>query len=60
MSSPRRRLERQMERELEEQREAAERARKDALSMWERIEEVRTVEDVKEILHLLTAMLGAE
>ena len=35
-------------------------ARKAALTMWERIEEVKDIDDVKEILHELAIHVGLE
>jgi len=53
MSSPERRREKEKEWEAKQERLAAERCRKDALSMWERIEEAELSDDLKDILHRL-------
>jgi hypothetical protein len=60
MSRPERR--KQLELEADERRmtEAREYDRKQALTMWERIEESNASEDIKEILHLLAEKVGLE
>jgi hypothetical protein len=60
MSRPARRKElaERYERECAAMR--AEEARKDGLSMWERIEEADCSADVKDILHRLAEKLGME
>lgn len=53
MSSKERRAEKQREWEAELIHKRQEQNRKDALSMWERIEEADLSDDLKEILHRL-------
>ena len=53
MSSPKRRKELAAEWAIEEAALRAEETRKDALSMWDRIEEAGASRDVKDILHRL-------
>jgi hypothetical protein len=53
MSSPERRRQKQKEREDQWLRDSTERARRDGLSLYERIEESGASESVKEILHIL-------
>lgn len=60
MSSPERRKHLQEQRDREYEANRAEQARKDALGMWERIEESDASADVKDILHRLAAKLGME
>ena len=60
MSRPERRREREAEFEREYQARRKEEARKEALSMWGRIEEADTTPDVKDILHRLASHLGLE
>ena len=60
MTRPERRKEREAEYEREDQARRKEEARREALSMWERIEEVHTVSDIKDILHRLASHLELE
>jgi hypothetical protein len=55
-----RRRERERQYEIEDEARRREQARKDALTMWERIEEAKDVSDMKEILHMLAQEMGLE
>lgn len=57
MSSKARRAEIQVQFEREQLKRAAEHDRKEALSMWERIEEADASESVKDILRRITTFL---
>ncbi len=60
MSSPERRKQRQLEWEAEIKACQAEMDRKDALSMYMRIEEMTNPDDVKDILHRIASHVGLE
>lgn len=60
MSNSRRRAEREAEREAADLLRRREEIRREALSMWERIEESDADWRVKEILHMLAEKLGLE
>lgn len=60
MSSPQRRAERTAQYEKAQQEHEAEYRRKEALTMWERIEEATASTDVKDILHRLAQHAGLE
>ncbi len=60
MSSKERRAEKQREREAEETILAAERQRKEALNMYWRINEAKTIDDIKDILERIREHLGLE
>jgi hypothetical protein len=60
MTNPRRRAELQAQRDREWDERAREQSRKDALSMFMRIEEADASEDVKDILHRLAQAAGLE
>lgn len=51
MSSPSREAEKKRKLEAECERRDAETSRKNSLDMWSRIEELKSWEDVKDILH---------
>jgi thymidylate kinase len=60
MSNSARRKEREAEFEKEQDARRVEEARKDALTMWERIEEADANDDMKDILHRLASHIGLE
>jgi hypothetical protein len=64
MSNNKRRAEKRVEQEALLNKEYDDRrkeeARKEALTMWERIEEAEANKDVKDILHRLAEKLGME
>lgn len=60
MSSPERRKQRETERDAQWQADAKERARKDNLEMYWRIEEADASADVKDILHRIATHAGLE
>jgi len=58
MSNSARRKEREAEFKKEQDARRVEEARKDALTMWERIEEAPASDEVKDILHRLASHIG--
>lgn len=60
MNKNQRKAERQAAFEAECEKQRQEYARKEALSMWERIEEADASEDVKDILHRICSHLVLE
>lgn len=60
MSSKQRRAELEAEWEAKQASNERERARREALTMWERIEESDASPDVKDILHRMAEHLGLE
>jgi hypothetical protein len=60
MSSPAREREKRLQRDAEYEERRLEQARKEALSMFGRIEEAEASEDVKDILHRIARHVGLE
>ena len=60
MSSPKRRAQNARELEQRQQERADEQLRRARLTMWQRIEEADTSEDVKDILHSICEKIGLE
>lgn len=60
MSSPQRRAELRKQYEEEDRKQQQENARKESLSMWERIEEADISGDLRDILHRIAEQCGLE